>query len=73
MPSMIVSATSGCLSLIIFVQSAQLDQYAATLDLTVDVSPSPPMQKGKLAVTFAVSGACGVPRMARRHSHTVAS
>ena len=54
MPSMIVSATAKCLSLIIFVQSAQLDQYAATLALTADVSPSPPMERGKLAVIFAV-------------------
>ena len=73
MPSMIVSATTGCLSLIIFKQSAQLDQYAATLDLTADVSPSPPKERGKLAVIFAVSSACGAPRMARRHAHTAAS
>ena len=53
MPSMIVSATSKCLSLIIFVQSAQLDQHATTLALTADVSPSPPMERGKLAVIFA--------------------
>ena len=64
---------AGCLSLIIFMQSAQLDHYAATLDLTADVSPSLPMESVNFAVISAVSGECGVPRMARRHSHTAAS
>ena len=73
MPSMIVSATSGCLSLIILMQSAELDQYAATLVLTADVSPRPPMDSGKFAMICAASGAPGVPRMARKHCHTAAS
>ena len=44
-----------CLSLIIFMQSAQLDQNAATLDLTADVNPSPPMDIGKFTVICAAS------------------
>ena len=68
-----VNATTGCLSLIIFMQSAQLDQNAATLDLTADVSPSPPMDIGKFAVICAASGASGVPKMARKQNHTAAS
>ena len=35
---MTMFATTGCLSLIILMQSAQLDQNAATLDLTADIS-----------------------------------
>ena len=54
-------------------QSAQLDQCAATLDLTADVSPRPPMESGKLAVTCASTGAPGDPRMAQRQRHTAAS
>ena len=72
-PCMIKSATTGCLSLTILMQSAQLDQCAATLDLTADVSPRPPMESGKLAVTCASAGTPGDPRMAQRQPHTAAS
>ena len=58
-PRMITSATMGCLSLTILMQSAQLDQCTATFDLTADVSPRPPMESGKLAVTCASTGAPG--------------
>ena len=46
--------TTGCLSLIILMPSAQLDQHAAALDLA-DVSPNPPMDIGKFAVICAAS------------------
>ena len=53
---MITSATMGCLSLTVLIQSAQLDQCAATLNLTADVSLRPPMESGKLVVTCTLVG-----------------
>ena len=72
-PRMITSTTMECLSLAILMQSAQLDQCAAPLDLTADVSPRPPVKSGKLAVTCASTGAPGDPRMAQRQCRTAAS
>ena len=72
-PASMRSAIAGCRCLTIRRESAQLAQCAAGRTRTALANPSPPTESANVDKTRAAAGALGVPKISRRHVHTLSS